>query len=509
MRVLKDKYYLYFALLLIFIFINLLFYIERMPLIHEEPRRAIIAQEMLITHHFVVPKIYHKPYVKKPPLQNWAIALFGYKNRFVSNTDARLPSIFSLIILGMAIFLLLKKNPKRAFWSSAIAMTSYVMINSYANKAEPDMMVTMFTFLAYLFYIIGEENIVYIGLSSVFMGLGILTKGVSPVFFYPGIILYIFFYKDRKLKHFGYLLLHLLLSLILPAIWLFAYYSGGNIDSIIHGFSSEAAARASGGFIRFIKHLFVFPIRVISACFPWSVIIFFIYKRKVYEKDNIYNSSLMIFLFSFVLMEILPGGRGRYFMPAIPFLSIVAANHLDTDKIFSKNLLKYIYYFMMVVPVAVAIYFLKNGYIAQSIILLLLAVSIYIVSKTLFRVSSFGLVLALYIFILYIHGLYFYKSTHYYNYKLYAKSSLEKMDNKNLPLVVDKPYPTQLMFNLERYSGRAAYTTGANFKEYILISNKKSVNNCNSLFSIKYDKKHIPRLYFFKCEHKLEKRKLT
>ncbi len=497
-----SKYYLYFFLLSVFIFVNLLFYIEKMPLIHEEPRRAVIAQEMLLTHNFISPEVFQKPYVKKPPLQNWAIALLAYKNKFVSNTDARLPSILSLIILGLSIFLLLKNNPERAFWAASIAMTSYVILNSYGNKAEPDLMVTMFTFLAYAFYIIGEENIVYIAVSSIFMGLGILTKGVSPIFFYPGIILYMFFYKKRRFEHFKYLFLHMLLSLILPALWLFAYHSTGNVNNIILGFSSEAASRTTSGFIKFIKHILIFPIKAVSACLPWSILIFFAYKKKNDKKDKIYNSSLMIFLFSFALMEILPGGRGRYFMPAIPFLSIAAVSHFDINKVLRENILKYTYYFMMIIPIIVSVYFLKNGYIAQSIMLLFLAVSIYIASKSVFKISAFGLISALYVFILYIHGIYFYKSRHYYNYRASAEASLAKLDN-NLPLVTGNPYPIQLIFNLERYSGRVVYSeSGPKFKQYILISSKKSVDHCSYLFDIKYTKKHIPRVYFLKCKRK-------
>ena len=73
----------------LFVAANLLCYAGRMPLFHEEPRCAIIAQEMLLTGDYVVPKVYQTPYLKKPPMQNWLIALVSLPAGRVTELTAR------------------------------------------------------------------------------------------------------------------------------------------------------------------------------------------------------------------------------------------------------------------------------------------------------------------------------------------------------------------------------------------------------------------------------------
>src|SRR3977135_4056780 len=42
---------------------------------HEEPRRALPALHMLASGDWLVPRVGSDPYLRKPPLLNWAIAL--------------------------------------------------------------------------------------------------------------------------------------------------------------------------------------------------------------------------------------------------------------------------------------------------------------------------------------------------------------------------------------------------------------------------------------------------
>jgi len=68
------KIYVYIVLLL-FILLNLILYTNIVPLYHEEPRRALIAEEMLISNNFIKPTVLKETYLKKPPFHNWCIAL--------------------------------------------------------------------------------------------------------------------------------------------------------------------------------------------------------------------------------------------------------------------------------------------------------------------------------------------------------------------------------------------------------------------------------------------------
>jgi 4-amino-4-deoxy-L-arabinose transferase-like glycosyltransferase len=69
----------------------------------EEGRRVLPAVTMLETGNWLVPSIGGEPYLRKPPLVNWAIAL-SFKITGVRNEwTARLPSALCVLLLGLTI----------------------------------------------------------------------------------------------------------------------------------------------------------------------------------------------------------------------------------------------------------------------------------------------------------------------------------------------------------------------------------------------------------------------
>jgi len=176
----------------LFLAATLSLYVDRMTFLHEEPRRAIVAQEMLLSEDYVAPTVFQRPYFKKPPLHNWLIALAALPDGAVSHREARTVSLVAFFLLGGAVYLLLRRASHRtATVAFLITMTTYLMACEYGNRAEPDMLLALFAFLAYFFYIRRPFHWPHLLLSSLFMGMGILTKGVSPLFFYPGLLVWI------------------------------------------------------------------------------------------------------------------------------------------------------------------------------------------------------------------------------------------------------------------------------------------------------------------------------
>src|SRR3954471_15265504 len=68
----------------------------------EEGRRILPAVTMLDTGNYLVPQVGSEPYFRKPPLVNWLVAasfkLTGIRNEWT----ARLPSVFSVLIVALA-----------------------------------------------------------------------------------------------------------------------------------------------------------------------------------------------------------------------------------------------------------------------------------------------------------------------------------------------------------------------------------------------------------------------
>ncbi|MGA1847128.1 ArnT family glycosyltransferase [Deferribacter abyssi] len=494
-----NKYFIFFFTTIVILF-NLLIYIEQKPLIHEEPRRAIIAQEMLLSGNYVVPTVYSRPYVKKPPLQNWLIAILGYKKKYVSNFDARFPSVLALLLIGFSLLIFIM-DKKIAVMASIITMTNYLMLYSYGNKSEPDLLLTLFTLLTFFLYIKSPKNFKFILISSFFNGLGILAKGISPLFFYPGIVIYLLLYKRKEFyDYFKFLLIHLLLSLLLPAIWLIMYYFNGDINNLISGFSSQATDRVRGGLGEIITHFSLFAFRIFLAFFPWGFLIMF-YKKFSYKiRDDIFNSSLVIFFVSFIIMALLPGGRGRYFMPAVPFFAIIISYLLVDDVKLNpeyKKIITYIFSFIMVVSICFLLYF---GFYLQIVIVLSGWLLFLFYARNTKSVIYLLLFFNLFLFTIFTHTYEYYKVKNYYDYKGAAKQIVERL-NEELPLVVDvKINPIQLMFNYERMTKEKVYSSAVNrFQKYYFVAGEK-ITNCEYMFDIDYSKKRFPKLYFYKCQ---------
>ena len=70
---------------------------------HEEPRRALPALHMLASGDWLVPRVGADPYLRKPPLLNWAIALSCKLSGGTSEWAVRLPSVLATLALAITI----------------------------------------------------------------------------------------------------------------------------------------------------------------------------------------------------------------------------------------------------------------------------------------------------------------------------------------------------------------------------------------------------------------------
>ncbi|WP_367328714.1 ArnT family glycosyltransferase, partial [Lentimicrobium sp.] len=96
MNGLKDKSILCDTILIIIILLlplALFTNLGLMPLISDEPTRAVVTLEMILSGNFITPTINGDFYYNKPPLFNWILAGFvkvaGVENEFIF----RLPTV--------------------------------------------------------------------------------------------------------------------------------------------------------------------------------------------------------------------------------------------------------------------------------------------------------------------------------------------------------------------------------------------------------------------------------
>ena len=116
----RYRYLVWIILLLLIpaLFINL----GLSLLITDEATRGVVSFEMIQRGKLLVPTIHGEHYYNKPPLYNWV--LLGFFNLFKQYSEfvLRLPSVISLLLFGLVIYLTTRKElgARVAFLSSLL-----------------------------------------------------------------------------------------------------------------------------------------------------------------------------------------------------------------------------------------------------------------------------------------------------------------------------------------------------------------------------------------------------
>jgi len=469
--------HLFVLLASLFIFFNLIQHTDKFPLTGEEDRRCIIAQEMLLSGDFIHPTVFNVPYYKKPPMHNWLIALFNLGDGQVDRVSARLVSILSLLTIGWSLYLfLLKTHPDKALAGFLAVTTNYLMMCEYGNLAETDIILTLFTLLSFLLYLLNPRNLAYIFISSLFMGAGFLTKGLSPLYFYPAVLLTAFLQKDRRFRQVLLILLHFMLSLILPAIWLWLYAENGNLTELVRIFSSEVSEKSVGSVGTFFWHLIYFPLKIFLVLMPWSMVVLFFIKKRI-KKDEIYWTSLFMFAISLLIFTLSPESRDRYLMPAFPAFAILCAYHIDPESFPNILLRKSILIILAVASLGISIFGFMQDYLIQAAIFLLMAVWWLFMSKRNLSTLKFGAVLAAFMLVAYMQGLFFYRAQIRFDHEPGVQAIAEKI-TEPLPIVARPWVSNRTGLFLEAELQRPVYKLPrSNFQSYYYLTYPSKVDS--------------------------------
>ncbi|MCP4547967.1 MAG: hypothetical protein GY835_16000 [bacterium] len=434
-------------LISLFVLLTLLIYSNRHPFFHEESRRAIVAQEMMVKGEYIVPTIFQHPYFKKPPAHNWLIVLASLPFGEVTGFSARAISSLALAAAALAVYLLLLRvAPRRALLGFLITIGNALMLFEYGNKVEPDMLVTALCIMAFAVYLPDPRRPWRFVLSAMLVGLGILTKGVSPLFFYPPLLVHAVMHEQARGRRLAGLLGHALASLLLPAVWVGLYCAQGDIMDLTRVLGSEVSARASGEVLALCKHLVSFPLRILLLWLPWPLVLWFGNRRSEFREAPLYRISLYGFLIALTIFTIMPGAVDRYLLPAFPLLAIVLALHIDPDRIPRAWIQRAFLGLGAAAGLFGGAYFIREGRWPEGIILLLAAG--YAVREGLTakrRLLRFAATVILLLLTVQQHGLYNYRALQRRDLKPEAERVVSHMTDETAPLVISDAvsYTTQ------------------------------------------------------------------
>jgi 4-amino-4-deoxy-L-arabinose transferase-like glycosyltransferase len=183
----------------------------------EEGRRILPALEMLKTGEWILPVMEGQPYVRKPPLINWAIATSVAVTGTISEFTVRLPSALSVLALALAGAGLLRSflagpgatasDQARAALLFGIMLLLHAGMFSKGRLAEIEALYVALTGIAIALWIHlwREEASPWLTytLPWFWLGLGLLAKGPPHLFFFYGVVIAVLWKGQalRELRH--------------------------------------------------------------------------------------------------------------------------------------------------------------------------------------------------------------------------------------------------------------------------------------------------------------------
>jgi 4-amino-4-deoxy-L-arabinose transferase-like glycosyltransferase len=170
------------------------------------------------------------------------------------------------------------------------------------------------------------------GLSQAILAGGILTKGLAPVFFYPPALYCA--WQDRKDMPFAWrpLLIGLAIEVSLVSAWLIPYAQRSSAAALGQRWTEEILARTPAGnsALEFVVHLVSFPFEILGAMLPWSLVFGLCLlpqvRQSVRRAVRMHSSlrlAVAVSLWSASLLWLMPGAKGRYFLPGFVFLALL------------------------------------------------------------------------------------------------------------------------------------------------------------------------------------------
>jgi 4-amino-4-deoxy-L-arabinose transferase-like glycosyltransferase len=308
-----------------------------------EPRRMLLAKDMVTNNHWLVPDLLGKPYVAKPPILSWLISI-GYL--VVGNPSLWatrvLPALAGLLNVFVTFFFGKKLFNQRVGFLAAVILATSLLYIQRTRMAEEDIMLTLFVNLAlftfFLAYYRSDKR--YYLLFYLFVSLACLTKGV-PGLIFPVLTIIPYLLLRRDLRALGKMTLMpgaLIFAALVVSWYIYAFYqsgasAAGNIvmTDIWHKFFPQGHGRP---FYQYVVQLF-------AHFFPWSVFLpalamYIVAKKGKEERDH------SLFLFSWIitnlfLFSMIGAKRNEYILPLYPALAIVVAQVWDRFLVDKKD----------------------------------------------------------------------------------------------------------------------------------------------------------------------------
>lgn len=175
----------------------------------DEPTRAIVALEMIVSGNYITPTINGDFYYNKPPLYNWIIIAYYKLAGNYSEFTLRLPVVVGLLLFGLTIFWFVRRHlgNKQGFIVAILFITSGRILFWDSFLGLIDITFSWLVYLSFMLIYHFREKKQYLALflvSYLLTGITFLMKGLPSLVFQGITLLAIFSYNHEFRKLFSW-----------------------------------------------------------------------------------------------------------------------------------------------------------------------------------------------------------------------------------------------------------------------------------------------------------------
>ncbi len=311
--------------------------LQLMELRAEEPRRAVIAMEMIYGKNYIVPKIFNYNYYNKPPLFNWLLVLVFRITGSFNELWVRLPSILSLFATAYFVFKITARNiNKRSGLIAALLLlvSADILFYGTVDAGEIDLFLMLLLFLqaiAVYYYSLKQQWWRLFITSYLFMAAGILTKGLPLALIQALLLLCWFIYIQQFKKLFSIQhIMGMLAGFGIVYVYFAAYNQQSDVLLYLSQLLTESTQRSmlENKWSSILFNLLQSPLQIFYICLPATALLLYACNKKV--RSSLRQNTLFMFSFIFTLIVcitffISPDTANRYLYPAFPFIAIMGA----------------------------------------------------------------------------------------------------------------------------------------------------------------------------------------
>ena len=315
----------------------------------DEPRYAEVAREMFASGDYISTRLCGCLWFEKPALLYWMSAA-GYHLFGVNEFAARLPSALAALTTVALLYAALRhlELTRLALAASVVLATSGIFI-AYARVATPDMLLTAAMTASLLTALLftratGRIRPIFWGLSCLFMGLGMLAKGLVGVVLVLA-ILAVYFVVSGQLRSVGWrdLLVGTVVFLAVAGSWYVPVIMRHGWAFIEEFFVRHHFERYTTNEFGHPQPVYFFLLVGLAGAAPWMFFLIpaFTRLRSLKPRDNIRDSVMTLawvwvavpLVFFSVSESKLPG----YILPIFPALAIIIGAEVERVWIGDRN----------------------------------------------------------------------------------------------------------------------------------------------------------------------------